>query len=123
CLILVSGAQKLTVNAYFFMVSRISLRVRASLYSLVYRKALRLSSAELMNWSSGDICNLQQMDSARIAEFLNHGHHLWTSFVQILGSMAYLWILLGPASLAGATTMVILVPSTATLVKWLQRVE
>ena len=49
------------------------MRVRAGLITVIYRKALVLSSDERGNRASGDIVNLMSVDATRIQDLCAYG--------------------------------------------------
>jgi ATP-binding cassette, subfamily C (CFTR/MRP), member 1 len=49
------------------------MRIRAGLVSVIYKKALVLSSEERGERSSGDIVNLMSVDATRLQDFCQFG--------------------------------------------------
>ncbi|CAG2116411.1 unnamed protein product, partial [Medioppia subpectinata] len=88
----------------------IGLRIRTSITSILYEKAVKLSSNGRKDITAGDLVNLVSTDMKSIMFFLSFYHTLWVSPLKLLVSIGLLWAQLGAASLAGVIFMVIIVP-------------
>lgn len=64
----------------------------------------------------GETVNLMSADAQRFMDMSNFVHQLWSSPLQIILSIVFLWGELGPSVLAGIAVMVLLVPINAFLV-------
>lgn len=94
-------------------------RIRNSLISAIYRKAMTLSSAARRSTSSGQIVNLMSVDAQHFVDLLTDLDLLWGAPLQISLTMFFLWQELGAAIFAGIAFMVLLMP----LNWWLSRFE
>eukprot|EP00698_Gefionella_okellyi_P006037 TRINITY_DN1547_c0_g1_i4.p1 TRINITY_DN1547_c0_g1~~TRINITY_DN1547_c0_g1_i4.p1 ORF type:complete len:1227 (+),score=297.00 TRINITY_DN1547_c0_g1_i4:50-3682(+) len=89
---------------------RTAARMRQSLTSAVYRKAMNISTASRTAASNGQIVNLISNDTQRLVEvfqFLNEGVF---AIPQLIICLALLWQQLGPHSLTGFACMLLTVP-------------
>lgn len=64
----------------------------------------------------GETVNLMSADAQRFMDLTNFIHQLWSSPLQIILSIVFLWGELGPSVLAGLATMVLLIPINAFLI-------
>jgi ATP-binding cassette subfamily C (CFTR/MRP) protein 1 len=83
-------------------------RIKLALSQLVYRKSLVLDRAERSSASSGFIINLLANDAQKIWIFLSLTHTTWTHPLLIGAVMVILYLLVGPAALWGASTLVLI---------------
>ncbi|EFX82733.1 ABC protein, subfamily ABCC [Daphnia pulex] len=98
-------------NVHFnFKVSEISLRMRIALISTIYNKTLRVSSADLSKFSSGEIVNMMSTDTDRIINFCPSFHAFWSLPLQVGVTLYLLYSQVGLAFLAGLTFAVMLIP-------------
>nr|QBM06364.1 ATP-binding cassette sub-family C member 7 [Daphnia magna] len=98
-------------NVHFnFKVSEIALRMRIALISTIYNKTLRVSSADLSKFSSGDIVNMMSIDTDRIINFCPSFHAFWSLPLQIGVTLYLLYAQVGLAFLAGLSFAVLLIP-------------
>lgn len=58
----------------------------------------------------GETVNLMSADAQRFNDVTNFIHLLWSCPVQIVISIVFLWLELGPSVLAGLAVMVLMVP-------------
>jgi hypothetical protein len=110
-------AKTLLENHYFITCVRCGIRARAACVDVVYAKSLRLSAAARAEASTGQIVNLMQMDAQKFYDSSWGLHLVWAAVLQIVGCVVLLFLLLGPAMLAGLFTMVVLIPVNMQLVK------
>ena len=66
-----------------YLIGKVSLKIRASLITTVYRKALSISSVNLAAFSSGEIINFMSTDTDRIVNFCPSFHAFWSLPVQV----------------------------------------
>lgn len=64
----------------------------------------------------GETVNLMSADAQRFMDMSNFVHQLWSSPLQIILSIVFLWRELGPSVLAGIAVMVLLIPINGFLV-------
>ncbi|XP_074447165.1 ATP-binding cassette sub-family C member 2 [Larus michahellis] len=115
-LFLTAMIQSLCLQQYFTLCFKLGINVRASLITAIYKKALTMSSATRKESTVGETVNLMSADAQRFMDMSNFVHQLWSSPLQIILSIVFLWGELGPSVLAGIAVMVLLVPINAFLV-------
>ncbi|KAG0495993.1 hypothetical protein HPP92_000608 [Vanilla planifolia] len=95
---------------WFFRLQQIGVRVRAFLVSIIYQKALTLSSNARQGRTTGEIINIMSVDADRISLFSWYLHDLWMVPFQVTLALLILYSTLGLASLAAlaATFLVML---------------
>uniref|UniRef100_A0A8C4Q402 ABC-type glutathione-S-conjugate transporter n=1 Tax=Eptatretus burgeri TaxID=7764 RepID=A0A8C4Q402_EPTBU len=74
-----------------------------------------MSSAARRASTLGEVVNLMSTDAQRFMDVATNIQLLWSSPLQIILALIFLWIELGPAVLAGLGVMVLLIPINALL--------
>ena len=98
-------------NVHFnFKVSEIGLRMRIALISTIYNKTLRVTSADLSKFSSGEIVNMMSTDTDRIVNFCPSFHAFWSLPFQVGITLYLLYREVGLAFLAGLSFAILLIP-------------
>ncbi|XP_042518589.1 ABC transporter C family member 3-like [Macadamia integrifolia] len=92
----------------FFQLRKMSIRVRAALVGIIYKKGLMLSSQSKQNHTSGEATNLISVDVERISFFSWYLHNIWKVPVQIVLALLILYKYLGLASLVAFVATIIL---------------
>ncbi|XP_041875019.1 ATP-binding cassette sub-family C member 2 isoform X1 [Corvus kubaryi] len=115
-LFLTALIQSLCLQQHFSLCFQLGINVRASLIAAIYKKALTMSGATRKESTVGETVNLMSADAQRFMDMANFVHQLWSSPLQIILSIVFLWGELGPSVLAGIATMVLLIPINAFLV-------
>eukprot|EP00075_Anas_platyrhynchos_P027019 XP_027316272.1 LOW QUALITY PROTEIN: canalicular multispecific organic anion transporter 1 [Anas platyrhynchos] len=115
-LFLTALIQSLCLQQYFHLCFHLGTNVRASLIAAIYKKALTMSSATRKESTVGETVNLMSADAQRFMDMANFIHQLWSSPLQIILSIVFLWGELGPSVLAGIAVMVLLIPINGFLV-------
>jgi ABC-type multidrug transport system fused ATPase/permease subunit len=109
----------LCLRHYFFKCYKFGLCIRTAVVVAVYKKALILSSGDRHTRSLGEITNLMSVDAQRLQELTTYLHAIWYSFFQIVLALSFLWQQLGPSCLGGVVVIIIMVPVTKTVAKWM----
>uniref|UniRef100_A0A8C3KST4 ATP binding cassette subfamily C member 2 n=1 Tax=Calidris pygmaea TaxID=425635 RepID=A0A8C3KST4_9CHAR len=115
-LFLTALIQSLCLQQYFSLCFQLGTNVRASLIAAIYKKALTMSSTTRKESTVGETVNLMSADAQRFMDMTNFVHQLWSSPLQIILSIVFLWGELGPSVLAGIAVMVLLIPINGFLV-------
>ncbi|MES1916352.1 MAG: hypothetical protein MHM6MM_008178 [Cercozoa sp. M6MM] len=103
---------------------RSGMRIRAMLIGTVYRKSLRLSPASRGKRSTGEIVNLMSTDAQRLQDVFPYVHMTWSAPLQIVLSIAFLWVEIGPSVLVGLAVMVFgMTPLSIAVIKRQGRVQ
>ena len=84
-----------------YRISVLGLKVRASLITSVYKKALSVSSVALSSFTTGQVVNYMSTDTDRIVNFAPSFHQLWSLPLQVAVSLYLLYSQVGLAFLAG----------------------
>ncbi|XP_067276901.1 canalicular multispecific organic anion transporter 1 isoform X2 [Pseudorasbora parva] len=109
-LLAVAFLQSVILQQYFQRCFILGMKVRTAIMAAVYKKALVVSNDSRKESTAGEIVNLMSADAQRFNDVTNFIHLLWSCPLQIALSIAFLWIELGPAVLAGLLVMVLMVP-------------
>uniref|UniRef100_A0A8C7YSL5 Canalicular multispecific organic anion transporter 1 n=1 Tax=Oryzias sinensis TaxID=183150 RepID=A0A8C7YSL5_9TELE len=109
-LLLVAILQSLFLQQYFQRCFVLGMKVRTALMAAVYKKALVVSNDTRKESTVGETVNLMSADAQRFNDVTNFIHLLWSCPLQIIVSIVFLWLELGPSVLAGLLVMVLMVP-------------
>ncbi|XP_047459450.1 canalicular multispecific organic anion transporter 1 [Mugil cephalus] len=109
-LLLVAALQSLLLQQYFQRCFVLGMKVRTAIMAAVYKKALVVSNDSRKESTVGETVNLMSADAQRFNEVTNFIHLVWSCPLQIIVSIVFLWIELGPSVLAGLAVMVLMVP-------------
>lgn len=66
-------------------------------------------------YTIGETVNLMSVDAQKLMDVTNYIHLTWSTVLQIVLSIYFLWRELGPSVLAGVGVMVLLIPVNAVL--------
>uniref|UniRef100_A0A4W5KSP6 ABC-type glutathione-S-conjugate transporter n=1 Tax=Hucho hucho TaxID=62062 RepID=A0A4W5KSP6_9TELE len=122
-LILVAVFQSLFLQQYFQRCFVLGMKVRTAIMAAVYKKALVVSNDARKESTFGETVNLMSADAQRFNDVINFIHLLWSCPLQIALAIAFLWIELGPAVLAGLAVMVLMVPINGLLANMSKNIE
>nr|XP_046256958.1 canalicular multispecific organic anion transporter 1 isoform X2 [Scatophagus argus] len=114
-LLVVAVLQSLTLQQYFQRCFVLGLKVRTAIMAVVYKKALVVSNEARKESTVGETVNLMSADAQRFNDVTNFIHLLWSCPLQIILSIVFLWMELGPSVLAGLGVMVLMAPINALL--------
>ncbi|XP_026732665.1 multidrug resistance-associated protein 1-like isoform X2 [Trichoplusia ni] len=114
--------QSLLLGQYFFKVYTVGIKVKNSLSSVVYKKALCLSNSARKESTVGEIINLMSTDVDRFSN-LTFVNLIWSAPLQISLALYFLWGVLGPSVLAGVAVIVILMPMNGLMAKYQQSLQ
>uniref|UniRef100_A0A8D2JJF9 ATP binding cassette subfamily C member 2 n=1 Tax=Sciurus vulgaris TaxID=55149 RepID=A0A8D2JJF9_SCIVU len=109
-LFVVSLVQSLCLQSYFQLCFVMGMSVRTTIMASVYKKALTLSNLARKQYPIGETVNLMSVDAQKLMDVTNFLHLLWSTVLQIVLSIYFLWRELGPSVLAGVGVMVLLIP-------------
>lgn len=109
-LFVVALLQSLFLQQYFQQCFVLGMKVRTAIMAAVYKKALMISNDARKEATVGETVNLMSADAQRFNDVTNFIHLLWSCPLQIILSIVFLWIELGPSVLAGLAVMVLMVP-------------
>ncbi|XP_035257042.1 canalicular multispecific organic anion transporter 1 [Anguilla anguilla] len=109
-LLLLTVLQSLFLQQYFQRCFVLGTHVRTALMAAVYKKALVVSNDARKESTVGETVNLMSADAQRFNDVTNFIHLVWSCPLQIALSILFLWMELGPATLAGLAVMVLMAP-------------
>ncbi|XP_042496376.1 ABC transporter C family member 3-like [Macadamia integrifolia] len=92
----------------FFQLRKMSIRVRAALFAIIYKKGLRLSSQSKQAHTSGENVNMMSVDVERIGLFSWYLHYIWRVPVQVILALLILYKSFGFAALVALVATLIL---------------
>ncbi|XP_042490493.1 ABC transporter C family member 3-like [Macadamia integrifolia] len=93
----------------FFRLRKMAIRVRASLFPLIYKKGLKISSQSKQDHTSGENVNLMSVDVERAGLFSWYVHDIWRVPLQVVLALLILYKRLGLASfVAFIATMILM---------------
>ncbi|XP_005885516.1 PREDICTED: canalicular multispecific organic anion transporter 1 [Myotis brandtii] len=103
--------QSCCLQYYFQLCFTLGVNVRTTIMASVYKKALNLSNRARKLYTVGETVNLMSVDAQKLMDVTNFIHLLWSNVLQIVLSIYFLWIELGPSVLAGVGVMLLLIPA------------
>ncbi|CAH1406917.1 unnamed protein product [Nezara viridula] len=112
-LLLVTSLQSLIQSQFNSRIFMVGLRMRTSLTTAIYRKALKLSSGARKHSTLGEIVNLMAVDSQTLMGVIPFLNTLWSAPLQIALALYFLWQQLGPSVLMGLGVMLVMIPANA----------
>lgn len=111
----VTLVQSFCLQYYFQLCFVLGMSVRTTIMASVYKKALTLSNLARKEYTVGETVNLMSVDAQKLMDVTSYIHLVWSSVLQIVLSIFFLWRELGPSVLAGVGVMVLLVPVNGVL--------
>ncbi|XP_021060825.1 canalicular multispecific organic anion transporter 1 [Mus pahari] len=115
--------QSLALQCYFQFCFVLGMNVRTTIIASVYKKALTISNLARRQYTIGETVNLMSVDSQKLMDVANYIHLLWSSILQIVLSIFFLWRELGPSILAGVGLMVLLIPVNGVLATKIRKIQ
>ena len=79
----------------------------------VILQSLRLSNSARRQSTVGEIVNLMSVDAQRFMNLTTYLHLIWSAPLQIVLSIVFLYIAMGPSVFAGVGVMILMVPINA----------
>nr|XP_033815038.1 cystic fibrosis transmembrane conductance regulator [Geotrypetes seraphini] len=99
CLLFV--VRMLLLHPAIFGLHHIGMQMRIAMFSLIYKKILKLSSRVLDKISTGQLVSLLSNNLNKFDEGLALAHFVWIAPLQVLLLMGLLWEQLGPSAFCG----------------------
>ncbi|XP_041353920.1 multidrug resistance-associated protein 1-like isoform X2 [Gigantopelta aegis] len=88
----------------------LGLRIRASIISAVFKKALTMDNKSRKKSTMGEIVNLMSVDTEHVQNMMGWMWTMWSSPLQVCLCLYLLYTTLGPAMFAGLALLLILFP-------------
>ncbi|XP_032409131.1 canalicular multispecific organic anion transporter 1-like isoform X2 [Xiphophorus hellerii] len=122
-LLMVALLQSLVMQQYLRRCFVLGMKVRTALMAAVYKKALVMSNDNRKESTVGETVNLMSADAQRFNDVTNFIHLLWSCPLQIMVSIVFLWMDLGPSTLAGVAVMLLMVPVNGLLANQAKKIQ
>uniref|UniRef100_A0A3B3VC08 ABC-type glutathione-S-conjugate transporter n=1 Tax=Poecilia latipinna TaxID=48699 RepID=A0A3B3VC08_9TELE len=122
-LLVVALLQSLVLQQFVRRCFVLGMKVRAALMAAVYKKALVMSNDNRKESTVGETVNLMSADAQRFNDVTNFIHLLWSCPLQIIVSVVFLWLELGPSTLAGVAVMLLMVPVNGLLANQAKKIQ
>ena len=122
-LLAVVTLQSILLNQYFEKMFVLGLKMRTSLISAVYRKALNVTQATKKDSSIGEIVNIMSVDVQRFMDLLPYLNMLWSAPLQIVISAYFMYIELGWATFVGMGILFATMPLNFYLGKYMRKFQ
>ncbi|GFQ88371.1 multidrug resistance-associated protein 7 [Trichonephila clavata] len=106
----VTFVSALTTVHYNYLISRIGLKIKASVMMMVYKKTLCLNKVSLSGMNTGEILNFISTDADRIVNFCNSFHQVWSLPLQVIIALVLLYQQLHYCFIIGVLFMIIIIP-------------
>ncbi|XP_031737700.1 ABC transporter C family member 13 isoform X2 [Cucumis sativus] len=95
---------------YTFHLSKLKLKLRSSVMTVIYQKCLSISIAERSQFSSGEIQTFMSVDTDRTVNLCNSFHDMWSLPLQIGVALYLLYTQVKFAFLSGIAITILLIP-------------
>ncbi|XP_010467156.1 PREDICTED: ABC transporter C family member 13 isoform X2 [Camelina sativa] len=95
---------------YTFRLSKLKLKLRSSIMSVIYRKCLLVNTANRSGFSEGEIQTFMSVDADRIVNLCNSLHDMWSLPLQIGIALYFLYTQVNFAFLSGLAVTILLIP-------------
>ncbi|XP_065205454.1 multidrug resistance-associated protein 1-like [Planococcus citri] len=112
-LFFVAFLQSLLTAQYLHRMYMVGLQIRTSLISVIYKKALRISNGARKDFTMGETVNLMSVDAERFVDLMAYMYLLFSTPVQIVLALYFLWQILGASIFAGFGVIIVSI-----LVNW-----
>ncbi|XP_069108585.1 ATP-binding cassette sub-family C member 10-like [Argopecten irradians] len=109
-LFLSSFGKALLESRFHFIRMHVFMKVRISIMTAIYKKALNISTVSQSKFSTGEIVNFLGTDTDRMMRFCHCFHALWSLPFETVICMYIMYQLVGIAMLGGLVAALVLVP-------------
>lgn len=110
CLGLVSILKSVLDTQYTFHLSRLKLKLRSSIITIIYQKCLSINLAERSKFTEGEIQTFMAVDSDRTVNLCNSFHDMWSLPLQIGVALFLLYTQVKFAFVSGVAITIALIP-------------
>ena len=86
-------------------------------------QALQLSSSSRQSATTGEIVNLMSVDAQRFMDIMSNLQMMWSGPYQVVVSLIFLYVIMGPSIFAGFVVMVVMVPISAVLANFSKKLQ
>lgn len=112
-LFLAKTVEVFSYHQYNFQCYKLGNNIRTGIVTILYQKALRLSSSSRQSHGVGQITNYMVVDAQQISDACLQLHLLWAVPLQVIIAVVILFYVLGLSSLAGLLIMIVIALITA----------
>ncbi|XP_027928770.1 ABC transporter C family member 13 isoform X1 [Vigna unguiculata] len=95
---------------YTFHLSKLKLKLRSSIVTLIYEKCLRVNLAERSKFTNGEIQTFMSVDADRTVNLCNSFHDMWSLPLQIGVALYLLYTQVKFAFVSGLAITILLIP-------------
>ncbi|KAK7325305.1 hypothetical protein VNO77_29465 [Canavalia gladiata] len=95
---------------YTFRLSKLKLKLRSSIMTLIYEKCLRVNLAERSKFTNGEIQTFMSVDADRTVNLCNSFHDMWSLPLQIGVALYLLYTQVKFAFVSGLAITILLIP-------------
>ncbi|BAT91542.1 hypothetical protein VIGAN_07014500 [Vigna angularis var. angularis] len=95
---------------YSFHLSKLKLKLRSSIMTLIYEKCLRVNLAERSKFTNGEIQTFMSVDADRTVNLCNSFHDMWSLPLQIGVALYLLYTQVKFAFVSGLAITILLIP-------------
>ncbi|ODV79720.1 uncharacterized protein CANTADRAFT_25606 [Suhomyces tanzawaensis NRRL Y-17324] len=120
---IVSVTQTACLHQYFQRAFDLGMKLKSSLTSVIYSKALILSNETKLESNTGDIVNLMSVDTQRLQDLVQNLQIIWSGPFQIILCLYSLHGLIGNSMWAGVVIMVVMIPLNAYLATFQKKLQ
>lgn len=113
----VSFTQTSILHQYFLYSINTGMKIKSALTSVIYKKALVLSSEAADMSSTGDIVNLMSVDVQRLQDLAQWSQLIWSGPFQIILCLTSLYKLLGKSMWVGVVILLVMMPLNSSLMR------
>ncbi|XP_074031100.1 LOW QUALITY PROTEIN: probable multidrug resistance-associated protein lethal(2)03659 [Leptinotarsa decemlineata] len=100
----------LCIHNFNFRIMQVGMKMRVALCSLIYRKAMRLSTSALAETTIGQMVNLLTNDVGRFDQATHFIHHLWMAPTELFVVMYLCYNNVGYTGLTGILFLLLSIP-------------
>ncbi|XP_015781159.1 multidrug resistance-associated protein 1 [Tetranychus urticae] len=93
-----------------FWTQVVVIRMKATLFSIIYKKNIKLSSHGKRAYTTGEIVNTMAIDAQRVIDYFGIVNIIWSAPLQLAITIYLLWRKLGVSSFIGLSVILLLVP-------------
>ncbi|GJQ66875.1 hypothetical protein Trydic_g7898 [Trypoxylus dichotomus] len=97
-------------HAYMLYLQQMAQKIRIGLCSLIYRKALKLSTSSLIAVTNGKIVTLMTKDVALFDSAIVLAHDLWIGIIQVIVMTYVMYKHIGVSAIFGVGFLMLLIP-------------
>ncbi|XP_030375917.1 probable multidrug resistance-associated protein lethal(2)03659 [Scaptodrosophila lebanonensis] len=115
--VLCSALNVFIMHPYMLGTMHVGMKMRVSMCSMIYRKALRLSKTALGGTTAGHVVNLMSNDVGRLDLATIFVHYLWVGPLETLFITFLMYQQIGVAAVFGVAFMLLFIPLQAWLGK------